>query len=133
LPGESFDETLHQVSARMRAQKGSDACLKGPMLYHMKFHFLPFIIVRKLFNKISPVSVISYTNLGILDNSNFRFGSLEIKDAFISTAVKNAPYFQLTVSTFNGRCTMTSSLHGTEEDRKNVNRLFDFIQKILKV
>lgn len=128
-PGGSFDETLYQVSAQMRTQKESDVCLKGPMLYHMMFHILPFGAVRKLFYKLSPVPVTSYTNLGILDSVQLHFGSLTIDDAFISTAVKNTPYFQLSISTFRGRCTMTSSLHGTEEDGKTVNKLFEYIIK----
>ena len=125
--GEPFGDTLKKVSAQMRAQKESDACLKGPMLYHMMFHILPFGVVRKLFYKISPVPVTSYTNLGIISDDKFRFGGLAIEDAFISTAIKHVPYFQLSVSTYGGCCTLTSSLYGTGEDRKTVE---DFLSQM---
>ena len=111
----------------MQAQKESYACLKGPMLYHMMFHILPFGTVRKLFYKISPVPVTSYTNLGIIDDEKLRFSSLTVENAFISTAVKHVPYFQLSVSTYGGCCTLTSSLYATEEDRKNVE---DFLSQV---
>ena len=124
---ESFGDTLKKISAQMQAQKKSNACLKGPMLYNMMFHILPFGTVRKLFYKISPVPVTSYTNLGILDDEKLRFSNLIIEDAFISTAVKHVPYFQLSVSTYGGCCTMTSSLYGTEEDRKKVE---DFLNQV---
>lgn len=124
---EPFGETLKKISPQMQAQKKSNACLKGPLLYHMIFHILPFGTVRKLFYKISPVPVTSYTNLGIINADKFSFGSLSVEDAFISTAVKHVPYFQLSVSTYGGCCTLTSSLYGTEEDRKNV---YDFLIQV---
>lgn len=124
---ETFGCTLEKVSGQMRAQKESDACLKGPMLYHMMFHMLPFSTVQKLFYKISPVPVTSYTNLGIINADKFRFGNLAVEDAFISTAVKHAPYFQLSVSTYGECCTLTSSLYGAEEDRKTVE---DFLSQV---
>ena len=126
---ESFDETLKKVSSQMRLQKKNDGCLKMPILYHMAFCILPFRIIRKLFYKLSPIPVTSYTNLGVLDSGKLGFGSLKTEDAFISTAVKNVPYFQVSVSTFENQCTMSSSLYGTEKDKNTVNELFDFMQK----
>ena len=128
---ELFRNTLEKVSRQMRAQKECDACLKGPILYHIMFHVLPFRTVRKLFYKISPVPITSYTNLGIINNAKFRFGSLTIEDAFISTAVKHVPYFQLSVSTYGGCCTLTSSLYGTQEDRKTVEGFLYQVEKEL--
>lgn len=125
---EPFGDTLKKVSTQMRAQKESDACLKGPMLYHMMFHLLPFGMVRKLFYKISPVPVTSYTNLGIIDDEKFCFGNLAVEDVFISTAVKKAPYFQLSVSTYRGRCTLTSSFYGTKEDQNTVEKFLSQVE-----
>lgn len=126
---EMFIDTLKKVSKEMSMNKESDACLKGPMLFHLMFYVLPFAAVKKLFYKISPVPVTSYTNLGIIDAAKFRFGSLDIDYAFISTAVKHVPYFQVSISTYNGCCTFTSSLHGTEEDKKTVS---DFLTQMGK-
>lgn len=128
---EPFGYTLKKISGQMRAQKESDACLKGPMLYHMMFHILPFGTVRKLFYKISPVPVTSYTNLGIINADRFRFGNLAVEDAFISTAVKHVPYFQLSISTYGGCCTFTSSLYGTKEDGKNVKKFLSQVENEL--
>lgn len=122
---EPFADTLEKVSGQMRTQKESSVCLKGPMLLHMIFHMLPLNMVRKLFNRLSPVPITNYTNLGSLDEGKFSFGNHTIDDAFISTAVKKAPYFQLSISTFQGRCTLTSSLYGMDEDRKAISSFFD--------
>jgi len=131
--GEMFGDTLKKISRQMRGQKENDVCLKGPMLYHMMFHVLPFGAVKKLFDKISPVPVISYTNLGITDDEKFRFGDLAVEDTFISTAVKYVPYFQLSVSTYGGCCTLTSSLYGTEKDRKKVEGFLSQIENELNI
>lgn len=120
-PNESFADTLKKVSSQMRNKKKSNECIKGPMLYNILFHTMPFSIVQRLFGKISPVPVTSYTNLGIIDDINLHFGNQVIEDAYISTAVKKAPYFQLSVSTFKKRCTFTSSMYGTDEDKELIN------------
>lgn len=117
----------------MTTQKKSDTCLKGPMLYHMIFHILPLGMVRKIVYKIAPVPVTSYSNLGMISNEKFRFADLAVEDAFISTAVKHAPYFQLSVSTYRGCCTLTSSLYGTEEDRKIVENFLSQVENELNI
>lgn len=96
------------------------SCLKGPMLYNLLFRMLPFRTIKKMFYKISPVPVTSYSNLGLLDQTKFSFGDLAVEDAFLSTAVKNPPYFQVSISTYENCCTLTSSMYGTEGDRNIV-------------
>lgn len=125
--GEGFEETFQKVSDQMLAQKASNECLKAPMLFHVMCRLLPFETVRKLFYKVSSVPVTSYTNLGILDDDKLRFGSHVPYDAFISTAVKKAPYFQLSISTYRGCCTLTSSMYGTENDRKFIGGFLEQI------
>lgn len=132
FPGETFDDTLRKVSDQMRLQKAGFTCLKGPMLYHMMFHMLPFETIRKLFYKVSPVPVTSYTNLGVIDDAKLRFGSSAVEGAFISTAVKKAPYFQLSVSTCRGCCTLTSSLYGAEDDRKWISGFLNAMKSELE-
>lgn len=127
-PDEPFEDTLDDVSRQMQEQKHSDACLKGPVLYHALFHLLPFAVMRKLFFKISPIPVISFTNLGTIGTEEFRFGDLSIEDAFIATAVKHVPSFQLSASTYEGRCTLTSSLYGTQADEETVARFLDRVE-----
>ena len=118
--GDSFETTLNEVSRQMQEKKASMNCLKGPMLYHLLFRMLPFRTMKKTFYKISPVPVTSYSNLGVLDQTKFCFGDLAVEDAFLSTAVKNPPYFQVSISTYENCCTLTSSMYGTEGDRNIV-------------
>jgi len=130
--GEAFGDTLRKVSDQMQAQKTSGECLKEPMQFHILYHTLPFKTVRKIFYRVSSIPVTSYTNLGVLDERRLRFGENIVDDAFISTAVKKVPYFQLSISTYKGRCTLTSSMFGTEEDRTVINGVFNRIINELK-
>lgn len=133
LSGEAFDATLRKVSNQMLAQKASNECLKAPMLFQVMCRLLPFETVQKLFYKVSSVPVTSYTNLGILDDIKLRFGSHVPYDAFISTAVKKAPYFQLSISTYGGCCTLTSSMYGTEGDRTFISGFLEQITNEINI
>jgi NRPS condensation-like uncharacterized protein len=123
--GEAFAETLQKVAKQMNAQKNSNACLKGPMLLHALYYLIPFRLLQTLFLKLSPVPVTSYTNLGVLDEHLLRFGVHPIEHAFMSTALKKAPYYQLSVSTYRGCCTLSSSLYGLGEDEKTIKSFFN--------
>lgn len=122
--GDGFADTLKQVSTQTRAQKNSKGCLKGPMLLHLLYPILPFRAVRKLFT----VPVTSYTNLGVLQPESFHFEGLTVCDAFFATAVKHAPYFQVSVSTYDDCCTLTSSSRSSLEDQKVIENLLDYMQ-----
>ena len=129
---ESFDETLRTVSRQMKVQKASHHCLKGPMLYHLLYRFLPFSILKKIFFILSPVPVTSYTNIGVIDDKKMKFGQLEMVDAYFVTATKCSPYFQLTTSTFKGKCTLTSSSLSNDQDQQIISNLINGIIKSLQ-
>ena len=124
---DSFEDTLKQISMQMQAQKLSNACLKGPMLLNILFHVLPFQAVRRLFR----IPITSYTNLGIIDAEKFNFDGLAICDAYIATAVKYVPYFQVSISTYANCCTLTSCSHSTENDKKIIENVLEQMQNEL--
>ena len=129
--GEPFDVTLASVSEQMKAQKKENSCLRGPMKMDILFHILPFRLFRRRFYQTSPVPFTSYSNLGIFEKERFRFEGLEVKEVIFGTAVKYVPYFQVSVATFGDCCTLTSSTHGTEQDRKIIGDLLADMEKEL--
>ena len=100
----------------MQAQKASTNCLKMPLIFDMMYHLLPFSMIKDMLCKRRLTPFISYTNLGIIDDKRLCFGSHIIEKVFIPTSIKNNPYFQLSVSTFKGCCTLSSCLFASEED-----------------
>lgn len=124
---ETFVTTLQKVSAQMRMQKEGNECLKGPMLFHLLYKIMPYAILKKVFFRISPVPVTSYTNLGNIDETRLHFKGTEIEDAFLATAMKPVPYFQLTVSTFRNQCTLTSCTCAEGKNLEVIQGLMDRI------
>lgn len=129
----SFEDILRTISTQMKAQKTSYDCLKGPIQYHLFYHLLPFRLLRKIFFLVSPVPVTSYTNLGVIDRNRLCFSQAEVKDAYIVTATKQPPYFQVSVSTFDNKCTLTSCVYADNSDQQIVSSLLDAIIKELKI
>ncbi len=118
--GEPFTTTLAGVARELQAQKNSDGCLKGPVLLHLLFHLLPNFALQPLFYRLSPVPVTSYTNLGVLNDELLQFGAAPVQDVFLCTAIKPAPYFQLSVCTFRGACTLSSCFFGGDADTAQI-------------
>lgn len=125
---ESFGEVLADVAGQMREQKEGVGCLKGPLLFHAIAHVLPRNALRRIFFAVAGVPVVSYTNLGILDEGRLAFGSLETRGAFIATATKRPPSFQLSASTFGGLCTLTSCLYADESDLAVVEEILSDVR-----
>jgi NRPS condensation-like uncharacterized protein len=120
------------VSAEMYMQKESISCLKPVMLIAALFNILSFARLRSIFDKTFTIPVVSYTNLGLLDSELLRFGNTEIKDAFLTAAVKYVPYFQITMSSYKEICTLSCNMYGTDKDRKRIKSILESFDKELK-
>lgn len=129
--GEAFTTTLAGVAREMQAQKNNDGCLKGPVLLHLLFRLLPLRLLRPLFYRLSPIPVTSYTNLGILNDELLQFGAVPVQGAFLCTAIKPAPYFQLSVCTFRGACILSSCFFGGDADTAQITGLLQGIATTL--
>ena len=128
-----FETTLRQVSAQMRSQKASDGCLKPVKLLSASFQLLPFHILQKTFDRVFTIPVISYTNLGILDENRLRFNDAEITGAFLTGAIKYVPYFQMAASTFRGKMTLTCNLHGTSADYIQIGQILQAVENEMQM
>ncbi|WP_411676190.1 hypothetical protein [Caproicibacter sp.] len=122
---EPFGETLGKTAAQMSSQKENRNCLKGPLVLDFLFAVLPYAAAKKLFDKNFKIPVVSFTNLGVLDWRRLDFGNGKVNDAYLATAVKHPPSFQVSVSTFGGRCALCSSLYATEKNRRVAERFLD--------
>jgi NRPS condensation-like uncharacterized protein len=128
---ELFEQTLTKVSAQLKRQKSSNNCLKSVMMLELIYHVLPFRAFRNVFTKVFAIPVISFTNLGIIDKNRLHFGSEIIEDVYLTGAVKYVPYFQIAVSTYADRSTLSCNLHGTPQDRMTVEKFLDEVKEEL--
>lgn len=128
----SFIDTLMEVSKQMNLQKSNDNCLKPVIMLGWIFNILPFNLMKRIFNKVFTIPVTSYTNFGVVDKKQLNFDNIKIKHMYLTGAIKNVPYFQIAVSTYDGACTLSSNLYGTENDKKNIECFLMEMKKELK-
>lgn len=83
-------------------------------------------------NEVFTIPVVSYTNLGVIDKKQLNFDNIEISHIYLTGAIKHVPYFQIAVSTYNGVCTISSNLFGSENDKKNIIYFLNEMKKELK-
>ncbi len=121
--GESFMQTLKKVSGEMKSQKSDKSCVKPVMILGAAYRIFSFAHLQKFFAKSFTLPVVSYTNLGIIEKSRLSFEKAEVLDAYLTGAVKYVPYFQISVSSFDGTCTLSCNMYGTEEDRAKIKSL----------
>lgn len=124
---DSFSDSLRQTADQMRKQKQSRGSLKSVILLETIFHVLPFWLLQRVFRHLFTIPVLSYSNLGVIDGGKIKFEGSPIKDVFLTGAIKYVPYFQISVSTYEDVLTLSSNLHGTEQDRKSIA---EFLQEM---
>jgi NRPS condensation-like uncharacterized protein len=128
-PEEPFEATARKVSAAMGRQKDSTVCLRGPLKLRYLYPLLSFKEIGRNFNRYFSIPVTSYTNLGMLDESRFRFAGVSIIGAYMTGAIKRKPYFQVAASTYADCCTLTCNLCGTPQDRAFIDRFLERIEQ----
>ena len=114
---DSFSDALLQVCAQIKEQKENDNFLKPLFLLENASRILRFKALHKHFKKVFDIPVISYSNLGIIDEDSICFGGARAAQAFLTGAVKHHPYFQISVSGFDGTCTITSNMYAASCDK----------------
>lgn len=109
-PAPSFPTTLERVHGEMCRQKARRSCCAGLPLLRRAARVLPPGPLRGLIRRFYRLSPVSYSNLGEIDAARLRFDGCAVRACFLSGACRTAPDFQLTVSTFQGTCTLSSAL-----------------------
>jgi NRPS condensation-like uncharacterized protein len=120
-----FADTLKQVSEQMQQHKSNKNILKSVILWNLAVHLLPFRFLKRHYTKIVKLPVVSFTNLGIVNNELLNFEDAVIENLYLTASIKSSPFFQLTVSTYNNSCTLSCNIYGTDCDKKWVECFLD--------
>lgn len=123
---EAFESTLAGVSAIMRAKKENGLGLNTFFKLYDGFR-IPFVDAYKIMRKVLKNPKISMTNIGVIDSAKLVFENAEVRNAVMLASIKYRPYFQISVTSFNDRMTFGSGLYGDEEDRANIDRLYELM------
>ena len=128
---DGFDGVLGQIRSQIQAQKSSDTCLKPVLSLEIASRLIPFPVMREKFKQSFTVPIVSYTNLGIIDAGRLTFANVAVAGAYMTGAVKYAPYFQISVSTYRDACTLSSNMYGTDEDKLFIEQFLADVKKAL--
>jgi NRPS condensation-like uncharacterized protein len=125
---ETFEQTIYKVKQVMDKQKNDISCVKSLIMLEKVFDIFPNKLARNIIEKNFSNPLIAFTNIGIIDKKRIVFGEIEITEAFMTGSIKYSPYFQLAVSTFADKVTLSVNLYGTKADRIKVS---DFLDKFI--
>lgn len=125
-PEDTLADTVAQVSKQMNAHKSDKNILKSVMLWGLAVH-APWPLIKRKFPKYAIHPLVSFTNLGIIDQRRLSFNEVVINDAYLTASIKPRPYLQLTASTYDGRCTLGCNIYGSEADQIFVRKLLNDI------
>jgi len=126
--GTSFEDTLLKVRDSMKKEKSSIACIKSMLVMEKVYDVLPYKLAESIVNKSFDNALIAFTNIGIIDKTQFYFDGLQIIKAYMTGSVKYSPYFQLAVSTFDNNPVLSVNLFGSQADRDTIS---DFLDKVV--
>lgn len=111
----SFTDLLKQVQIEMTLQKARRRCFFGISFLQNVSSKIPVASLEYLCKKYYHILPLSYTNLGIVDAERLHFQNCNIENCYLSGTYRISPDFQLSISTFRGVCTLSSSMIGSEE------------------
>lgn len=123
--GISFEDTLLKVRDSMKKEKSCIACIKSLLVMETVYDVLPYQLAESIVNKNFDNALIAFTNIGIIDKTQFYFDELQITKAYMTGSVKYSPYFQLAVSTFDQNPVLSVNLFGTKADRNTISAFLD--------
>ncbi len=66
-----------------------------------------------------------------LESEKLVFESSPISNAFICGSIKYRPHFQMAVSSYNNKMTLSVNLYGSQEDRDSIKEFFTLIEEEL--
>lgn len=129
---ENFSQTLKKVSTEMKAKKdnylGLNTFLKLDALYKIFGRTLGFKILKKALKNPS----ICMTNIGTLDDNLLKFEGSPMINAFAFGSIKYRPHFQVAVSSYDDKITLSVNLYGSRQDMDQINQFMATMDHELK-
>lgn len=126
--GCTFAGTLQQIHTEMTLQKSRNRCFSGIKALY-RFHRLPYPILGSIIKLAYRPSFVSYTNIGVIDETKLCFGTLEVRTCFFTGTYRLPPDFQLTVSTFKNVCTLNCTLFGSADAEKRGQHILEQVKQ----
>lgn len=121
---DDFAKTLSLVSKKMKKQKETKNDIAGPMLLTSKYEKSTLEQFKKIYGNMNTSAFTDFTNLGIIDDQRLSFQGVHVQEAVGFSGLNKAPCFQIAISTFKNKMTISSLFHCSEKEKKKAEFLF---------
>ncbi len=111
----------------MQKQKRTYNDIVGPMLLVSKYEKSTLEKFLKLYGNMDTSAFTDYTNLGVLDDKRLVFDGVAVKNAVGYSGLNKAPCFQIAVSSFKGKTTISGLFQCSEVAKRNANQLMEYV------
>lgn len=98
-------------------------------LLKLAYSIMPYAASEEVIKIGYSNPLIGMSNIGTLDAEKLALNGHRPVDAFLTGAVKYKPYVLLTASSLNNVLTLSMCIRGNAEDKKIVNKFFDYMEK----
>ncbi len=124
-PDAPFGTVLADAHRAMARQKAGLRCLDGVRVLHRAHGKVPVRLLTALVRAGYHTAPVSFSNIGAVDCKRLCFAGCTVEECYLTGTYRLPPDFQLTVSTFQGVCTLACTLLGTPEDERRGQALLD--------
>ncbi|MCW5952742.1 MAG: hypothetical protein KIT69_10835, partial [Propionibacteriaceae bacterium] len=124
---EGLAATATQVHDEMSRLRQRRRCFAGIADLATLHRVAPATLTRHVVRRAYSVLPVSYTNLGRMEPSDYRFADLTPLAGFVTGTYRTPPEFQLGVSTFGTATTLSCALTG---DRRRAEACEDVLRQI---
>lgn len=129
------DDGLEQITLaihqEMKRQKSHGDCFHSILLLQILYAILPINRLRHMMRGLYSLEPTSYTNMGRIDEKKIFFQAMPIKECYLCGTYRQAPSFQVSVSTYQNICTLAANLCGTEKQSMIGMQLLHQMKSIL--
>lgn len=129
----SWKDILTEIHEQMLQERSRNRQLKMLIPLHRCYQVLPKSLCVWMAKKAYHTPAVSLTNPGILDEKRLRFGGNKIVQAYIVSRIQRYPTLQISVSTFQGVCTLACHVDGTVEEIKVVHKILKQMERCLNM
>ncbi len=125
--GKDCHETVQKVHRKVAELLDHFPALDGYLYLILLFKLLPISVVQAFIDRYFKSFPIAFSNLGIIDSKQLKFGELVVENCRMTGSIKQKPCFWLAMSSFDDKVTLTINLEGSREDQSFAER---FLQEL---
>lgn len=129
----TFTDILKRVHLEMLLQKSKCLCFAGISKFNAIFSKMPFCILTLICRMFYHIMPISYTNIGIIDDKKLCFSECRIENCFLTGSYRDAPDFQLAISTYKNKCTLSCNVFGDQQRKVKCQEILKLIKHEIQI